>query len=331
MNPVLRLFTWWASRRKAAAPAVRTAAPIASAPAPAPPAAAPPRAVEDHPGGTLGYLAEALNAPAPAAPRGKSLGPDDLARAAAALGDSVAAVQAVLTVETGGAGGFLTDGRPRILFEAHLFSRATGRHWDASHPKISAQPWDRRLYAGGAGEWPRLKAAAALNRPAALSSASWGLAQILGSNHRAAGHATVEGYAAAMQESEGRQLDALVSFLRAEGLDRLLRARDWTGFARRYNGPGYVANAYDQKLAAAYADAAGLAPLARPISSMLRIGHRGGVVLRVQQALNQVGASLQADGVFGRVTEIAVQQFQDARGLAPDGVVGPATARALGL
>ncbi|MDP3414629.1 N-acetylmuramidase domain-containing protein [Falsiroseomonas sp.] len=276
-------------------------------------------------------MAPPLPTPVPAEARGKKLRPDDMLRAAAALGDSVAAVQAVLTVETGGAGGFLLDGRPRILFEAHLFSRATGRRFDASHPRISAQPWDRRLYAGGAGEWPRLDAAAALARPQALCSASWGLAQILGSNHRAAGHATVEGYVAAVSESEGRQLDALVAFLRAEGLDRLLRARDWAGFARRYNGPGYAANAYDQKLAAAYADAAGEPPPVRPIATMLRIGHRGEAVLRVQRALGWAGFMLTQDGVFGRVTEIAVQQFQERMRLAPDGVVGPATARALGL
>lgn len=64
---------------------------------------------------------------------------------------------------------------------------------------------------------------------------------------------------------------------------------------------------------------------------MLRIGRRGDEVLRLQRALSAAGAALTVDGVCGRVTEIAVQQFQDARGLAPDGVVGPATARALGL
>ncbi|WP_245185367.1 peptidoglycan-binding domain-containing protein [Falsiroseomonas frigidaquae] len=37
------------------------------------------------------------------------------------------------------------------------------------------------------------------------------------------------------------------------------------------------------------------------------------------------------DGLFGRVREIAVQKFQAQMGLAPDGVVGSATARALGL
>ena len=71
------------------------------------------------------------------------LGRDDVLRAATRLGCHPAAVDAVLTVETGGRGGFLADGRPRILFEAHLFSRATGRRYDASMARIS-RSWSTR-------------------------------------------------------------------------------------------------------------------------------------------------------------------------------------------
>jgi hypothetical protein len=31
-----------------------------------------------------------------------------------------------------------------------------------------------------------------------------------------------------------------------------LKEHDWAGFARKYNGPGYAENAYDQKLKNAY-------------------------------------------------------------------------------
>ncbi|NBT89135.1 MAG: DUF3380 domain-containing protein, partial [Flavobacteriaceae bacterium] len=33
-----------------------------------------------------------------------------------------------------------------------------------------------------------------------------------------------------------------------------LKAKDWAGFAKGYNGPAYAKNAYDTKLAGAYAN-----------------------------------------------------------------------------
>jgi peptidoglycan hydrolase-like protein with peptidoglycan-binding domain len=55
-------------------------------------------------------------------------------------------------------------------------------------------------------------------------------------------------------------------------------------------------------------------------------GDRGEAVKRIQTALG-----VEADGVFGPLTEQAVQRFQRNEGLAPDGVVGPLTRAALGL
>ena len=59
---------------------------------------------------------------------------------------------------------------------------------------------------------------------------------------------------------------------------------------------------------------------------ILRRGDRGRAVKRVQRRLR-----LEADGIFGRVTENAVKSFQRSRGLEPDGIVGPLTRNALGL
>lgn len=56
----------------------------------------------------------------------------------------------------------------------------------------------------------------------------------------------------AMYASEGRHLDAFVSFLQHMHLDAPLRDKRWADFARGYNGEGYAANQYDVKLAAAY-------------------------------------------------------------------------------
>ncbi|MFM7427445.1 MAG: peptidoglycan-binding domain-containing protein [Elainella sp.] len=51
----------------------------------------------------------------------------------------------------------------------------------------------------------------------------------------------------------------------------------------------------------------------------------------IQSALNYAGFHIYVDGVYGPETHHAVVAFQLAVGLVPDGIVGPATASALGL
>ncbi len=46
-------------------------------------------------------------------------------------------------------------------------------------------------------------------------------------------------------------------------------------------------------------------------------------VAQQQIALNQKGANLKVDGIFGPETKTAVMQFQSKNGLTPDGVFGP--------
>ncbi len=61
-------------------------------------------------------------------------------------------------------------------------------------------------------------------------------------------------------------------------------------------------------------------------------GDRGSDVTRIQQRLRQYGyLDGAADGIFGQATYDAVVWFQRKNGLTADGVVGPATAAALGL
>lgn len=267
--------------------------------------------------------------------------PADIAAAAASIGCSEAAIHAVLVVETGGAGGFLSDGsgRPRILFEAHVFHRETEGRFTADYPDISSPTWNRALYVGGAGEYARLARAQNLDRDAALRSASWGMFQIMGFNHELAGFPTIEGFVQAMYAGEPQHLAAFLKICEAFGCaDELIR-EDWAGFARIYNGPGYAANRYDLKLAAAAAEArrngvaaGALAPAGVvAVTRLLRIGQRGEEVRRLQAALNAAGARLAEDGIFGRATEIAVEQFQERSGLVVDGIAGPRTLAALGM
>ena len=177
---------------------------------------------------------------------------EDYRRAATTLGCEAAAIRAVADVESGGRTGFLPDGRPKILFESHVFSKLTGGEYDPTHPDISTARWTRN-YVGGAGEYDRLGRAMHLDREAALKAASWGKFQILGMNYSRAGSRTVDEFVEAQKRSEKEHLDAFVNFILSYDLSDELRDRRWADFARKYNGPHYAKNRYDQKMAEAYA------------------------------------------------------------------------------
>ena len=200
------------------------------------------------------------------------LNAEDFARADALLAVPPGVARAVCTVEAPD-GGFDAGGRPRILFEGHHFARMTGGRFNATHPDISYPRWTRARYAKGsnpdarnAGEHQRLARAVALDKRAALSSASWGRFQIMGSNYALAGHGTLQEFVNAMYRSESDHLDAFCAFVRAHpAMHSALQRLDWTAFARAYNGPAYAANAYDAKLASAYRVWQGKAPLPDPV------------------------------------------------------------------
>ncbi len=63
-----------------------------------------------------------------------------------------------------------------------------------------------------------------------------------------------------------------------------------------------------------------------------RQGSSGSVVTKIQQRLREGGYyTYTIDGIYGSRTAAAVKKFQKARGLAVDGVCGPATLSALGI
>ena len=67
-------------------------------------------------------------------------------------------------------------------------------------------------------------------------------------------------------------------------------------------------------------------------AAALRRGDRGDDVISVQKKLKNWGYySGAVDGIFGAGTESAVKYFQRKNGLTADGVVGAATAKALGM
>jgi hypothetical protein len=181
----------------------------------------------------------------------------DYTRAATVLKCDVPAIKAVVAVEASGSG-YLSDGRPKVLYEAHVFHRLTsGKHArqvDRHGTALSAAKWDRTLYGAiGAHQHERLEDAAKLDWAAAHKACSWGTFQILGENHAACGFPDIKGFVDMMRAGNaGPELDAFVAFIQANRLAAPLGRHDWAAFARGYNGPGYRDNHYDDNLAAAW-------------------------------------------------------------------------------
>lgn len=186
----------------------------------------------------------------------KRITEQDMQQAATALDVDLASIKAVTTVESRGSG-FLSDGRPAILFERHIMRRRLaeiGRDVDLLQrylPEIiNVVPGG---YKGGSAEHDRLYLAQQIDFDSAVESASWGLFQIMGFHWQVLGYESAKAFARAMNQSEGQQLDAFVRFIKADaGLHRALRSKNWADFAARYNGPAYSKNQYDVKLAEAY-------------------------------------------------------------------------------
>ena len=74
----------------------------------------------------------------------------------------------------------------------------------------------------------------------------------MGNNFLAAGCDSVREMVEVACNSEKDQLVQMASFIRSNGLLQKLKDKDWVGFARGYNGPGYAQTHYDVKLANNY-------------------------------------------------------------------------------
>lgn len=175
----------------------------------------------------------------------------------------LAVVKAVNEVESNGKG-FLIDGRPRILFEGHVFWKelvnrniAPTTFLNDYTKNVLYKKWTRKHYLGGSKEYSRLEKAAGMSdlpevHAAAYASASWGAFQIMGYHYKALGYTSIDSFVSKMYEDEGKHLEAFGKFSETNNLIRHLKNKNWAAFAKGYNGSGYKQNKYDEKLAKAY-------------------------------------------------------------------------------
>lgn len=168
-------------------------------------------------------------------------------------GIGAAALLAVATVETNAVTHAVFSGRrePLIRFEGHYFDRLLderGRRSARAAGLASPKAGAVRNPAAQAARWRMLDRAAAIDPGAAYAATSWGLGQVMGIHWQTLGFDSPVAMAAEARRSVDGQFRVLAKFLAIGRLDRLLESGAYAAFARRYNGPGYLRNAYDTKI-----------------------------------------------------------------------------------
>lgn len=170
-----------------------------------------------------------------------------------------AGLKAVVEVEASGKG-FIGD-VPKILYEPHIMHRLlTKKNYITirdnlmkAHPNLCYPRWGTYKYGAESIQHRRLEIASQFNRDTALESCSWGLGQVMGFHWKSLGYESLQAFINDMYESEAKQLEAMIRFIKVNGLLLALKNKDWVKFARGYNGSGYAKNKYHIKLANAYA------------------------------------------------------------------------------
>lgn len=190
----------------------------------------------------------------------KYLSQADVIAAAKDLGIGISSMLAVNEVESKGTG-FLSDGRPVILFERHIMFRELRDYGIDPHRAMAHSPGLVNTkpggYLGGEKEWQRLENAKRISKEAALESCSWGAFQIMGFHWNLLGFDSIVDYVAYNHISEANQLDCFVRFVKSQKtMHRALQEQNWKRFAELYNGKAH--KSYDVKLASAEARYASL-------------------------------------------------------------------------
>jgi len=196
---------------------------------------------------------------------GEKITEEDYVDAAKELKIEVEVIKTIAIKESKSAA-FDSKKRPTILYERHWFSRFTDRKYDKTNPDISSKKAytsrikdkkgkkiseDDKYGKSGTFQYQRLAKAYSLNKEAALKSCSWGKFQIMGFNYKTCDYSSVEDLVAMMCESEKKQINAVVKFIKRNCLVAAQK-KQWKDIAIAYNGKNYKINNYDTELEKIY-------------------------------------------------------------------------------
>ncbi|MDE5773245.1 MAG: N-acetylmuramidase family protein [Muribaculaceae bacterium] len=188
---------------------------------------------------------------ADAATRYKTLTDADFKIVADELGVEIAAIKAVVSIEAGPKmEGFWAPGIPIINFDRTMYNRVASRAPVKTGAKGEKVPAGLKGYA--LQEWTQLINARRNNAQGANMGTFWGMFQIGGFNYKLCGCQSVDEMVKRMSYSELEQLELFATFITKSGMLSDLKAKNWAGFARKYNGPSYAKRGYHTKMANAY-------------------------------------------------------------------------------
>lgn len=185
---------------------------------------------------------------------------DDYKEVAEELGVEIPAIKAVVEIEAGREHrGFHAPGKPLINFDLTMFRRFAQKRgvnlarFSTSHADVFRRPDSRKHGSYQGAQYARFKAAHEINAKAAIEGSFWGMFQIGGFNWKKCGAASIEEFVERMSRSEREQLELFACFISNTGLLQHLKNKNWSAFARGYNGANYARQRYHTRLAAAYA------------------------------------------------------------------------------
>ncbi|MEN8332056.1 N-acetylmuramidase family protein [Acinetobacter baumannii] len=196
----------------------------------------------------------------------KFLKDSDYKKAAERLKVSELTIRVFGAVEGRGVG-FLSNGKPKILFERHrMYAYLRLKKGTAFADKMAAERpniVNRKTggYLGNEAEYVRLEQAKQIDVDSALMSTSWGQFQVMGENWKQLGYTSVQEFVEQQFASESYQLEAFIRFIewktgtfdkKKVTLIDALRAENWDIVFTLYNGSNYKKLGYQAKFQKEY-------------------------------------------------------------------------------